>query len=178
MIAEVMGRHVGHIAAWAGMAGGATMVLIPEEKFNIDSVAESLIRRHNAGRWASVVVVAEGALPEEGTMDLNEPTVDQYGHQRLGGISNVIAEEIEKRTGFETRVTVLGHVQRGGSPNPFDRVLGTRLGIAAIDAAENRQYGEMVALQNGSIVTVPLEEAVGSLKTVSTEFWEAAKNFF
>ncbi|MBN39063.1 MAG: 6-phosphofructokinase [Acidimicrobiaceae bacterium] len=178
MIAEVMGRHVGHIAAWAGMAGGATMVLIPEEKFNIDSVAESLIRRHNAGRWASVVVVAEGALPEEGTMDLNEPSVDQYGHQRLGGISNVIAEEIEKRTGFETRVTVLGHVQRGGSPNPFDRVLGTRLGIAAIDAAENRQYGEMVALQNGSIVTVPLEEAVGSLKTVSTEFWEAAKNFF
>ena len=178
MIAEVMGRHVGHIAAWAGMAGGATMVLIPEEKFNIDSVAESLIRRHNAGRWASVVVVAEGALPEEGTMDLNEPSVDQYGHQRLGGISNVIAEEIEKRTGFETRVTVLGHVQRGGTPNPFDRVLGTRLGIAAIDAAENRQYGEMVALQNGSIVTVPLEEAVGSLKTVSTEFWEAAKNFF
>ncbi len=178
MIAEVMGRHTGHIAAWAGMAGGATMVLIPEEKFNIDRVAESLIRRHNAGRWASVVVVAEGALPEDGTMELNEPSVDQYGHQRLGGISNVIAEEIEKRTGFETRVTVLGHVQRGGSPNPFDRVLGTRLGIAAIDAAENKQYGEMVALQNGSIVAVPLEEAVGSLKTVSPEFWEAAKNFF
>ena len=162
MIAEVMGRHVGHIAAWAGMAGGATLVLIPEEKFNIDSVAESLIRRHNAGRYASIVVVAEGALPEEGTMELREPGLDQYGHKRLGGISNVIAKEIESRTGFETRVTVLGHVQRGGSPNPFDRVLGTRLGIAAIDAAQNKEYGKMVALQNGSIVTIPLEEAVGS----------------
>ena len=178
MIAEVMGRHVGHIAAWAGMAGGATIVLIPEEKFNIDRVAESLTRRHNAGRYASIVVVAEGALPEEGTMELREPDVDQYGHQRLGGISNVIAEEIEHRTGFETRVTVLGHVQRGGSPNPFDRVLGTRLGIAAIDAAQDKNYGKMVALQNGSIVTVPLEEAVGSLKIVSPEFWDAAKNFF
>ena len=178
MIAEVMGRHVGHIAAWAGMAGGATIVLIPEEKFNIDRVAESLTRRHNAGRYASIVVVAEGALPEEGTMELREPVVDQYGHQRLGGISNVIAEEIEHRTGFETRVTVLGHVQRGGSPNPFDRVLGTRLGVAAIDAAQDKDYGKMVALQNGSIVTVPLEEAVGSLKVVSPEFWDAAKNFF
>ncbi len=178
MIAEVMGRHVGHIAAWAGMAGGATIVLIPEEKFNIDRVAESLTRRHNAGRYASIVVVAEGALPEEGTMELRQPDVDQYGHQRLGGISNVIAEEIEHRTGFETRVTVLGHVQRGGSPNPFDRVLGTRLGIAAIDAAQDKDYGKMVALQNGSIVTVPLEEAVGSLKVVSPEFWDAAKNFF
>jgi len=178
MIAEVMGRHVGHIAAWAGMAGGATIVLIPEEKFNIDRVAESLTRRHNAGRYASIVVVAEGALPEEGTMELREPVVDQYGHQRLGGISNVIAEEIEHRTGFETRVTVLGHVQRGGSPNPFDRVLGTRLGVAAIDAAQDKDYGKMVALQNGSIVTVPLKEAVGSLKVVSPEFWDAAKNFF
>ena len=178
MIAEVMGRHVGHIAAWAGMAGGATLVLIPEEKFNIDSVAESLIRRHNAGRYASIVVVAEGALPEEGTIELSEPGLDQYGHKRLGGISNVIAKEIESRTGFETRVTVLGHVQRGGSPNPFDRVLGTRLGIAAIDAAQNKEYGKMVALQNGSIVTIPLEEAVGSLKLVSPEFWDAAKNFF
>ena len=178
MIAEVMGRHVGHIAAWAGMAGGATLVLIPEEKFNIDSVAESLIRRHNAGRYASIVVVAEGALPEEGTMELREPELDQYGHKKLGGISNVIAKEIESRTGFETRVTVLGHIQRGGSPNPFDRVLGTRLGIAAIDAAQNKEYGKMVALQNGSIVTIPLEEAVGSLKLVSPEFWDAAKNFF
>ena len=178
MIAEVMGRHVGHIAAWAGMAGGATLVLIPEEKFNIDSVAESLIRRHHAGRYASIVVVAEGALPEEGTMELREPELDQYGHKKLGGISNVIAKEIESRTGFETRVTVLGHVQRGGSPNPFDRVLGTRLGIAAIDAAQNKEYGKMVALQNGSIVTIPLEEAVGSLKLVSPEFWDAAKNFF
>ena len=178
MIAEVMGRHVGHIAAWAGMAGGATIVLIPEDKFNIDRVTESLTRRHNAGRYASIVVVAEGALPEDGTMELGEPVVDQYGHERLGGISNIIAEEIERRTGFETRVTVLGHVQRGGSPNPFDRVLGTRLGIAAIDAAQNKDYGKMVALQNGSIVTVPLEKAVGSLKVVSPEFWDAAKNFF
>ena len=103
-------------------------------------------------------------------MELREPGLDQYGHKRLGGISNVIAEEIENRTGFETRVTVLGHVQRGGSPNPFDSVLGTRLGIAAIDAAQNKEYGEMVALQNGSIVTISLEEAVGSLKLVSPNF--------
>ncbi|MEE2682594.1 MAG: ATP-dependent 6-phosphofructokinase [Actinomycetota bacterium] len=178
MVVEVMGRHVGHIAAWAGIAGGATIVLIPEEKFNIDRVSESLIRRHDAGRYASIVVVAEGALPEEGTMELRELGVDQYGHQRLGGISNVIAEEIEQRTGFETRVTVLGHVQRGGSPNPFDRVLGTRFGIAAIDAVHNEEFGKMVALQNGMITTVLLEDAVGSLKTVSPELWETAKNFF
>ncbi len=178
MVVEVMGRHVGHIAAWAGIAGGATIVLIPEEKFNIDRVSESLIRRHDAGRYASIVVVAEGALPEEGTMEVIEPGVDQYGHQRLGGISNVIAEEIEQRTGFETRVTVLGHVQRGGSPNPFDRVLGTRFGIAAIDAVHNEEFGKMVALQNGMITTVLLEDAVGSLKTVSPELWETAKNFF
>ena len=106
------------------------------------------------------------------------PEVDQYGHQRLGGVSQIVASEIEKRTGFETRVTVLGHVQRGGTPNPFDRVLGTRLGIAAIDAVHEEQFGAMVALQNGSITTVPLEEAVGSLKIVSPELWATAKNFF
>ena len=178
MVVEVMGRHVGHIATWSGMAGGATIVLIPEEKFDINLVAESLVRRHEAGRYASIVVVAEGTLPEDGTMEIREPSIDQYGHQRLGGISNVIAEEIENLTGFETRVTVLGHVQRGGSPNPFDRVLGTRFGIAAIDAVHNREYGNMVALQNGTIVSVPLQEAVGSLKKVSPEMWSTAKNFF
>ena len=178
MVVEVMGRHVGHIATWSGMAGGARIVLIPEEKFDINLVAESLVRRHEAGRYASIVVVAEGTLPEDGTMEIREPSIDQYGHQRLGGISNVIAEEIENLTGFETRVTVLGHVQRGGSPNPFDRVLGTRFGIAAIDAVHNREYGNMVALQNGTIVSVPLQEAVGSLKKVSPEMWSTAKNFF
>ncbi|HJM27521.1 MAG TPA: ATP-dependent 6-phosphofructokinase [Acidimicrobiales bacterium] len=178
MVVEVMGRHVGHIATWSGIAGGATIVLIPEEKFNIDNVAESLKRRHDAGRYASIVVVAEGAVPEEGTLNLPKPEVDRYGHQRLGGISQIIASEIEKRTGFETRVTVLGHVQRGGTPNPYDRVLGTRFGIAAIDAVHNKQFGNMVALQNGSIETVPLQEAVGSLKTVSPKLWGTAKNFF
>ncbi len=178
MVVEVMGRHVGHIATWAGIAGGATIVLVPEEKFNIENVADSLQRRHDAGRYASIVVVAEGALPEEGTLELPTPEIDQYGHEKLGGISQIVASEIEKRTGFETRVTVLGHVQRGGTPNPYDRVLGTRLGIAAIDAVHEEEFGKMVALQNGSITTVPLVDAVGTLKTVSPDLWATAKNFF
>ena len=153
-------------------------MLVPEEKFNIENVADSLQRRHDAGRYASIVVVAEGALPEEGTLELPTPEIDQYGHEKLGGISQIVASEIEKRTGFETRVTVLGHVQRGGTPNPYDRVLGTRLGIAAIDAVHEEEFGKMVALQNGSITTVPLVDAVGTLKTVSPDLWATAKNFF
>lgn len=178
MVVEVMGRHVGHIALWAGIAGGATMTLIPEEPFDIEAVAGAIKRRHERGRFASVVVVAEGARPVEGTLDVAEPEVDEFGHQRLGGIANVVAAEIEKRTGYDTRVTVLGHVQRGGTPSAFDRVLCTWYGIAAIDAVHDEAYGSMVALQNADVVRVPLAEAVAELKTVNPNLHAAAKNFF
>lgn len=178
MVVEVMGRHVGHIALWAGIAGGATMTLIPEEPFDIEAVAAAIKRRHERGRFASVVVVAEGARPKEGTLEVAEPEVDQYGHQRLGGIANVVAAEIEKRTGYDTRVTVLGHVQRGGTPSAFDRVLCTWYGVAAIDAVHDEAYGSMVALQNADVVRVPLAEAVSELKTVNPNLHAAAKNFF
>ncbi|MFV2039669.1 MAG: 6-phosphofructokinase [Acidimicrobiales bacterium] len=178
MVVEVMGRHVGHIALWAGIAGGATLTLIPEEPFDIDEVAAALKRRHQRGSYASIVVVAEGARPKEGTLDLTEPEVDQYGHKRLGGVANVIAREIEARTGYETRVTVLGHVQRGGTPTAFDRVLCTWFGIAALDAVHDGDYGCMVALQNGTVVRVPLAEAVADLKTVNPDLYAVAKNFF
>lgn len=178
MVIEVMGRHVGHIALWAGIAGGATMILIPEEPFDIVQVADAIRRRHQGGRFASVVVVAEGARPKEGTLEIPEPEVDVYGHQKLGGIANVVAAEIEARTGYDTRVTVLGHVQRGGTPSPFDRVLCTWYGVAAIDAVHDGAFGSMVALQNADVVRVPLEEATSELKTVNPNLYAAAKNFF
>jgi phosphofructokinase-like protein len=178
MVVEVMGRHVGHIALWAGIAGGATMTLIPEEPFDIAEVAEALVRRHKRGKYASIVVVAEGARPAPGTLDIPEPDVDQYGHKRLGGISNVIASEIEQRTGYETRVTVLGHVQRGGTPTAFDRVLCTWYGVEAIDAVHDGAFGTMVALQNAEVVRVPLEIAVAELKYVNPRLYKAAKVFF
>lgn len=178
MVVEVMGRHVGHIATWAGIAGGATVTLIPEVPFDIDQVAASLKRRHERGRYASIVVVAEGAKPLPGTIDIAEPEVDQYGHQRLGGIAQVVAAEIEARTGFDTRVTVLGHVQRGGSPSAFDRVLCTWYGSAAMDAVHDEDYGSMVALQNGEIVRVRLADAVAELKYVNPDLWDVATDFF
>ncbi|MGI9596634.1 MAG: 6-phosphofructokinase [Acidimicrobiales bacterium] len=178
MVVEVMGRHVGHIATWAGIAGGATRTLIPEEPFDIDEVCASLSRRHLAGRHASIVVVAEGAKPIPDTMEMPDETRDEYGHIRLGGIANRVAEEIEKRTGFETRVTVLGYVQRGGTPTPLDRVLSTRFGVAAIDAVHDQAFGSMVAIQNDHIITVPLSEAVAELKFVRPDLWQVAKQFF
>ncbi len=178
MVIEVMGRHVGHIAVWSGIAGGATVTLIPEEPFDIEAVSASIKRRHEAGRFASVVVVAEGAMPIPGTLEVPEPEIDEYGHRRLGGIGNVVAAEIERLTGYETRVTVLGHVQRGGSPSPFDRVLCTRYGIGAIDAAHDRAFGSMVAIQHGDIVRVPLADAVDQLKTVDPALYEVARTFF
>lgn len=177
MVVEVMGRHVGHIATWAGIAGGATMTLIPEEPFDIQAVSDALTRRHE-GKFASIVVVAEGARPKEGTLAVLEPELDQYGHQRLGGIANVVAHEIEQRTGFETRVTVLGHVQRGGTPTPFDRVLCSRFGVAAMEAAHEGAWGSMVAINADRIGLVPLEEAVKGLKYVDPQLWETAKVFF
>lgn len=177
LVVEVMGRHVGHIAVWAGIAGGAAITLVPEEPFDLDEVARRITSRHRHGSWASIVVVAEGALPAEGTLDLAEPPVDAYGHQRLGGIANVVAAEIEARTGIETRTTILGHVQRGGTPVAFDRVLGTRFGIGAVDAVADGAFGSMVALQHGAITRVPVADAIGHLKRVEPDLLRTAAVF-
>jgi len=178
MVVEVMGRHVGHIATWAGLAGGATMTLVPERPFDIAKVCDAIRQRHAGGKHASIVVVAEGAVPEAGTLDVPEAPVDQYGHKRLGGICNVVASEIERRTGFETRVTVLGHVQRGGTPTAFDRALSSWFGLAAAEAIEAEAYGTMVAYQGGEVVRVDLADAVGELKLTSPEFLRVAQSFF
>jgi 6-phosphofructokinase 1 len=178
MVVEVMGRHAGWIATEAGIAGGAAEILIPEERFDIERVCDDLKRRHEKGRFASIVVVAEGAEPEEGSMAMQSGEVDQFGHVRLGGIANLVATEIEKRTGFETRVTILGHVQRGGTPTAFDRILATRFGISAIDAVHDGAFGQMVALQAGKIVRVPLADAVSQLKTVDPDLFHGVAEVF
>ncbi|MGI8806455.1 MAG: 6-phosphofructokinase [Acidimicrobiales bacterium] len=178
MVVEVMGRHAGWIATHAGIAGGAAEILIPEEPFDIDAICERLRGRHDRGRYASLVVVAEGAVPVEGTMEVQSGEVDAFGHVRLGGIANRVAQGIEERTGFETRVTILGHVQRGGTPTAFDRILATRFGIAAIDAAHAGASGRMVAVQAGHIVLVALEEAVGKSKTVDPDVYHGVAEVF
>ncbi len=179
MVCEVMGRNTGWIAMYAGIAGGAAEIIIPEEPFDIDSICGDLVRRHQKGRYASIVVVAEGALPKAGTIPIPGREVDIYGHVRLGGIANLLASEIEHRTGIESRVTILGHVQRGGTPTAFDRVLATRFGIAAIDAVHDGAFGQMVAIQADRIVRVPLAEAVGNgkPKKVRHELVEVAEVF-
>ena len=179
IVCEVMGRHAGWIATYAGIAGGAAEIIVPEEPFDIAVICKKLQERHSKGRYASIVVVAEGATPKEGTMSVTSGEVDQFGHERLGGIGNRLADEIQQRTGFESRVTILGHVQRGGTPTAFDRVLATRFGIAAIDAAHDGAFGQMVALRAGQIVRVPLSEAVTELKTVDPSlFHDVAEIFF
>jgi len=178
IVCEVMGRHAGWIATYAGIAGGAAEVLVPEDPFDIEVVCENLRRRHAKGHYASVVVVAEGATPREGTLSVASGEVDAFGHARLGGIGNALAQEIEKRTGFETRATILGHIQRGGTPTAFDRVLATRFGVAAIDCVHDGAFGQMVALQAGQIVRVPLSAAVNELKTVDPALVAVAEVFY
>jgi phosphofructokinase-like protein len=178
IVVEVMGRHAGWIAIYSGMAGGADIVLVPEEPFDIADVCRRIEHRHHHGANFSIIVVAEGAQPKEGTITLQSGEVDEFGHVRLGGISAVIREEIERLTGFETRVTVLGHVLRGGTPTAYDRVLATRFGIAAIDAIEDGAFGTMVALRGEKIEQVPLDDALRELKTVDTELLETASVFF
>jgi 6-phosphofructokinase 1 len=178
MVVEVMGRHAGWIATHAGIAGGAAEILIPEEPFDIDAVSDRLKRRHERGRYASLVVVAEGAVPVEGTTEVQSRDVDAFGHVRLGGVANRVAAGIEERTGFETRVTILGHVQRGGTPTAFDRILATRFGVAAIDAVHEGASGQMVALQAGNIVRVELSEAVGTPKTVDPALYHGVAEVF
>jgi 6-phosphofructokinase 1 len=177
-VAEVMGRHAGWIALEAGIAGGADVILIPEIPVDINEVCEVLKKRHERGKLFSIVVVAEGAHFKEGDMVLQEQKLDAFGHVRLGGIGDALAQEIEKRTGFETRVSVLGHIQRGGTPTAFDRVLGTRFGVKAVELVLNKKFGRMVALSGVKIIDVPLEEAVKALKTADMELYDIAKVFF
>jgi ATP-dependent phosphofructokinase / diphosphate-dependent phosphofructokinase len=172
LVVEVMGRNAGWIALHSGIAGGADVILIPEIPFDIDEVCRLVRRRHERGRNFSIVVAAEGATPKEGTMTLTQRAVDEFGHARLGGIGQVLEREIEDRTGYETRATVLGHVQRGGTPTAFDRVLATRLGLAAIDATHNGLWGMMTALQSTEITLVPLAQAVAEVRRVPVEEYE------
>jgi 6-phosphofructokinase 1 len=173
LIVEVMGRTAGWIALHAGIAGGADVILIPEIPFDIDHVCRLIHRRHARGRPFSIVVAAEGAAPTEGTMTIAHGTsVDEFGHPRLGGIGYALEREIEQRTGFETRATVLGYVQRGGTPTPFDRVLATRLGLRAIDAAHEQRWGTMTALRSTEIELVALADAVADVKRVPVSEYE------
>ncbi|RLI21839.1 6-phosphofructokinase [Candidatus Bathyarchaeota archaeon] len=178
IILEVMGRYTGWIALEAGIAGGADAILIPEKPFDMDEVCEYIRRRQKRGRNFSIIVVAEGAKPKGGAEILYSETVDEFGHVRFGGVGYYIGKEIEKCMGIETRVVVLGHLQRGGSPTAFDRVLATRYGIAAIDLVHEGRFVYMVALQGNKIVSVPLKEIVGKRKTVNLELYDIAKVFF
>ena len=172
LVVEVMGRSAGWIALHSGLAGGADVILIPEMPFDIEEVCRLINRRHARGRYFAIVVVAEGATPKEGTMTVATGQVDEFGHPRLGGIGQQLEREIEARTGFETRTTVLGHVQRGGTPTAFDRVLATRLGLAAIDAAHEGRWGMMTALHATEIKLVALADAVAEVRRVPLEEYE------
>ena len=177
MVVEVMGRHTGWIAVMSGIAGGADVILIPEQPVSIDEACDDIRRRHERGKDFSIVVVSEG-YELDGTKDGDD--VDEFGHVRLSerGVGAALAREIERRTGFETRVTVLGHVQRGGTPTPRDRVLATRYGLKAADLVEEGKFGRMAALRGDEIVDVALAEATAELKTVPREWWDVARAFF
>lgn len=178
MVIEVMGRDAGWIATYAGIAGGATIILIPEVPFDIAEVSEIVANRHNRGRYASVVVVAEGASPIPGTMKIPAYETDLLGRPRYGGVSVLIAEEIERRTPYEARVVQIGHVQRGGTPSAYDRVLSTRFGLAAIDAVHDGALGQMVALRSSQVTRVPLSEVVGRIRTVDLSLFQDVADVF
>lgn len=178
MVVEVMGRHTGWIATHAGIAGGATAVLIPERPFDIEELCARLSRRHDRGRFASIVVVAEGAEPIAGTLEMEEKVYDRFGHVVLGGVATRIARAIGERTGFETRVVQLGHVQRGGTPTAFDRVLSTRFGVAAINAVHREAWGKMTVLRGNSIELEDLTVAVGATRTVDMELFDGVATHF
>jgi len=180
IVVEIMGRQAGWIALESGIAGGADMILIPEIPMSINEICDSIKKRHKKGKTFSIVAVAEGAKIK----DLEEKNVtkdqqaDAFGHVTLGGIGELLSKQIEKITGFETRCTVLGHIQRGGTPSAFDRVLGTRFGVKAVELVKEKKFGSMVSLQGREIVAVPVADAVGTLKTVPREYYELAKVFF
>jgi phosphofructokinase-like protein len=180
IVVEVMGRDSGWIAIHSGIAGGADVILIPEIPFDIDKVAETVRMRSARGRYFSIVVVAEGAKfstdvdPQHGAPVVQDMAKDEFGHARLGGIGNILAREIERRTGFETRTVVLGHIQRGGSPSAFDRVLATRYGLGAIDMVHRGEFGCMASLRGNKIVSIPLADAVSKNRTVDQEMIDTA----
>ncbi|HXX90460.1 MAG TPA: 6-phosphofructokinase [Acidimicrobiales bacterium] len=184
IVCEVMGRHAGWIATHAGIAGGAAEILVPEVPFALDEVCERLRRRHERGQFSSIVVVSEGAVPAPGpdadawAKATAGAATDAFGHVRLGGIGAWLADEIERRTGFESRPTILGHIQRGGTPTAYDRVLATRFGVAAVEAVHDGAFGTMVALRAGKIVRVPIEEAVSQSKTVDLDLLEGVAGVF
>jgi ATP-dependent phosphofructokinase / diphosphate-dependent phosphofructokinase len=177
MVVEVMGRNTGWIAVMSGIAGGADVILIPEQPISIDEACDDIRRRHERGKDFSIVVISEGYELEGHAEDGDQ---DEFGHIRLSerGVGEVLGREIEKRTGYETRVTVLGHVQRGGSPTPRDRVLATRFGLKAADLVDQQRFGQMASLQGDRIVEVPLKDATAELKTVPPEWYDVAKAFF
>ncbi|MEU0672657.1 6-phosphofructokinase [Streptomyces sp. NPDC006172] len=177
LVVEVMGRHAGWIALHSGLAGGANVILIPEQPFDIEQVCAWVTSRFRAS-YAPIVVVAEGAVPRDGALVLKDRSLDSFGHVRLSGVGEWLAEQIEKRTGKEARTTVLGHVQRGGTPSAYDRWLATRFGLHAVDAVHERDFGTMVALRGTDIVRVPLAEATAKLKTVNPELYAEAGVFF
>jgi len=179
IIVEVMGRHAGWIAAYSGIAGGADVILVPERPFDVDDVCQSIKHRHDGGATFSIVVVAEGATPKDGDI-VSEfgGATDAFGHVRLGGIAVALEKAIEERTGYESRMTILGHVQRGGTPVAYDRVLGTRFGVAAIDAVNDGDFGKMVALRGTEIVRVPLDVALAAPKLLDAALYETAEVFF
>ena len=178
IIVEVMGRHAGWIAVYAGMAGGADAILVPERPFDIEEVCERLRRRHDAGRNFSIVVVSEGAVPAGGDGPSDTGQTDAFGHARLGGIAVQLESQIEERTGYESRMTILGHVQRGGTPTAYDRVLATRFGVAAADAVAEGDFGKMVALRGTAIERVSIDEALAEPKLLDPELYETAEVFF
>lgn len=178
MVAEIMGRHAGWIALEAGIAGGADVILIPEKPIDMDEVCAIIKKRDARGKTFSIVAAAEGAQFKDKDLVTQEKKLDAFGHVRLGGVGEILANEIEKRTGFETRMTVFGHIQRGGSPTAFDRVLGTRFGVKAVELIINKEFGKMAALSGNKIIAVPLADAVKELKTVDDELYEVAKVFF
>ncbi|MFA5060452.1 MAG: ATP-dependent 6-phosphofructokinase [Candidatus Omnitrophota bacterium] len=179
MVVEVMGRYTGWIALEAGIAGGADVILIPEVPAKIEDVCESLRNRHKRGKMFSIVVVAEGAKIEDQTMPMGySETVDQFGERRYSGVGEAIAKIIEKNTGYETRVSVLGYIQRGGSPSAFDRILATRFGVKAVELVKEGKFGKMVSLRDNKVRFVDIEEAVRTRKTVDLDLYEIAKVFF
>lgn len=177
MVVEVMGRHAGWIGIHSGLAGSADVILIPEVKIDIDEVCEMLKKERERGKGYAIVVVSEGAEFKAGQMVTKEKELDAFGHVTLGGIGEKLAKEIEKRTKFETRMVVLGHIQRGGTPSAFDRVLGTKFGVKAMELVMAKKFGFMASLRGTEIREVPIEEAVGTLKTVDTKLYDLAKIF-
>jgi len=191
IVVEIMGRHAGWIATTAGLAGGADEILIPEVPFDFNEICKNLKARYDKGKMFSIVAVAEGAYPKkennsntinsadsDGTLVTQADEIDAFGHVRLGGVGNYLAKEIEKRMNVETRVTILGHVQRGGSPTAHDRVLATRFGVAAVECVKNGDFGKMVALQGNKIVPIEINDAVSKTKTVDMKLYDIAKIFF